>query len=64
MQPLPEHARRCPNCRTPRPIGRGFPIFFGVLSLIALIVLVFAMVKVVQHEESQADDGLPSVQQQ
>ena len=64
MQPLPENARRCPNCRTPRPTGRGVPIFFGLLSLVALIVLVFAMIKVVQHEDSQADGSVPSVQQQ
>jgi hypothetical protein len=56
MQPLPENAKRCPNCRTPRPRGRGVPIFLGVASLIALIVLVYAMVEVVRYEESQGAD--------
>lgn len=62
MQPLPENAKRCPNCRTPRPGGRGLPIFFGLAGVVALIVLVLAMIRVVQYEESQTDDD-PSVQQ-
>ena len=56
MQPLPPHAKRCPNCRTPRPGGRGIPIALSVASLIALIVLVYAMLAVVRYEESQGDD--------
>jgi len=56
MQPFPPHAKRCPNCLTPRPLGRGVPIFLGVASLIALILFVCAMLAVVHHEESQGDD--------
>jgi uncharacterized paraquat-inducible protein A len=59
MQPLPAHARRCPNCRTPRPVGRGLPIFLGIATLIALIVLVFVMVKTVESEDSQTNRDLP-----
>ena len=52
MQPLPHGARRCPNCRTPRPAGKGLPIFLGVATLLALIVLVYMMLTSVTHEES------------
>ena len=55
MQPFPPHAKRCPNCLTPRPLGRGVPIFLGVASLIALILFVYAMLAVVRYEESQGD---------
>ena len=56
MQPLPDQARRCPNCRTPRPGGRGFPVFLGVASLVAFIFLVIMMVTAMRNEESQTDD--------
>ncbi|HUK18849.1 MAG TPA: hypothetical protein VLW65_20655 [Bryobacteraceae bacterium] len=62
LQPFPENARRCPNCRTPRPGGRGFPLFLGVASLAALIFLVFMMVKTMWNEESPADDSTPAAQ--
>jgi hypothetical protein len=60
MQPLPENAKRCPNCRTPRPRGRGVPIFLGIAGLIALILFVYAMVAVMRYEESQGSDSSTS----
>jgi len=62
MQPLPDHAKRCPNCRTPRPGGRGLPVFLGVASLVALIFLVFMMVQTMWNEEPQGDDSPPAEQ--
>jgi hypothetical protein len=38
-------------------LGRGFPIFLGVASLIALIFLVIMMVAAVQYEESQGNEA-------
>jgi hypothetical protein len=60
MQPLPEHAKRCPNCRTPRPRGRGITIFLGIAGLTALILFLYAMVLVVRYEESQGGDSTTS----
>lgn len=57
MQPIPDDAKRCPNCRTPRPSGRGLPIFLGVASLVALILLVYAMVFAMHHEEQDNPDS-------
>jgi len=57
MQPLPDDAKRCPNCRTPRPGGRGLPIFLGVASLLALIFLVYVMVDAMHHEEQDNPDA-------
>jgi len=57
MQPLPNNAKRCPNCRTPRPGGPGLPIFLGVASLVALIFLVYMMVDAMRQEEQNNPDS-------
>lgn len=51
MQPLPEDAKRCPNCRTLRPSDRTLPILLGVASLLALIFLVYVMIEAMHTEE-------------
>ena len=60
MQPIPDKAKRCPNCRTPRPMGRGLPIFLGVCVLVALIFLVFMMVSAMHNEERDNSDSTQS----
>jgi hypothetical protein len=65
MQPIPAKAKRCPNCRTPRPgSGRGLSIFWGVVGLAALLFLLIVMVQTMRNEDSrsgQSDSvGAPS----
>ncbi len=63
LQPLPANAKRCPNCRTPRPSDHALTVFLGVIGLIALIVFVVAMLKTGQHEESQGNAAVSAVGQ-
>ena len=59
LQPLPKNAKRCPNCRTPRPGGPGLAITLGICTILALLVLVLFMVKTMHNEEESQDPTAP-----
>jgi hypothetical protein len=51
LQPIAPSAQSCPNCGERHSPARRLPILIGVLSLLALVFVVFVMITVIRNSD-------------
>jgi ribosomal protein L40E len=67
LQPIAPSAQRCPNCGERHTRTHRFPIFIGIMGLLALLFVAFIMVRVIQNadidsappDQTQTEDSAP-----
>jgi hypothetical protein len=51
LQPIAPSAQTCPNCGERHSPTRRFPIFVGILGLLALVFVAIIMIQVIQNND-------------
>jgi len=60
MQPVPPRRPRCPHCGTPQgPNNRAVIVTLGGAALLALIFLIWVMIRAFQEEDLMKDSPVP-----